>query len=140
MKKCDFKKLVITGIASGAILATQAGNADNAQDNKEEKGSYLLAAGGCGAGSCATQSNTNPPKPQTPSKYNNNTNQNTQQPSDANTNANGDDSDDVSDNSTRTQNRGSCAAKATAVLEKIALTMRQEAAAVQRKATADKLF
>lgn len=54
MKKRDFKKLIITGIASGALLASQAGNADNQHENKDEKGTYL-AAGGCGANSCANK-------------------------------------------------------------------------------------
>lgn len=58
MKKRDFKKLIITGIASGALLASQAGTADNHHDNKDEKGTYL-AAGGCGANSCAGKPNVN---------------------------------------------------------------------------------
>lgn len=44
MKRNDFKKLAVMGIASGALMALQLGYADEAISSPQE----MLAAGGCG--------------------------------------------------------------------------------------------
>lgn len=60
MSKCDFKKLAIMGIASGAMLTMQAGYA--AQQNlnvSADQELYLAAGGSCGASGCGSSTRGN---------------------------------------------------------------------------------
>lgn len=50
MKKVDFKKLAIMGIASGALIASQAGGAMQNADSNSSPPIYLAGDGYAGSG------------------------------------------------------------------------------------------
>lgn len=59
MRKVDFKKLAIIGIASGALMASQAGDAAESSNSSSSDGVHLEGSRCGGAGQCGGKGGRN---------------------------------------------------------------------------------